>query len=106
MIKFSSQRGYTLIETLVALTLLLLFLFLVNDLVPILLLKSGNNLKLQAITEAKNQLEKTRKLELAAFCHKNGFSRRFVSHRDRRGREKQARIGHLAGHGSFPDQVV
>jgi hypothetical protein len=57
--KTSHEAGYTLVETLIALTMVLLLLFLVNDLLPVLLLKAGDHLKLQAITEARNQMEET-----------------------------------------------
>jgi type II secretory pathway pseudopilin PulG len=61
--KYKNEQGYTLVETLIALTLVLLFLFLVNDLLPVFLLKTGDNLKLQAITEARNQMEETMLLQ-------------------------------------------
>lgn len=58
MINHDHEKGYTLVETLVALTLLLFLLFLVNDLLPVIF-KSGDNVKLKAITEARNQMEET-----------------------------------------------
>ena len=57
--KSSYEAGYTLVEILIALTMVLLLLFLVNDLLPVLLLKAVDHLKLQAITEARNQMEET-----------------------------------------------
>ncbi len=55
----NNQGGYTIVETLVALTLLFILLFLVTELMPIISNKAGNELKLKAITAAKNQMEET-----------------------------------------------
>jgi len=51
--------GYTLIETLVALTLVLLLLFFVNDILPIIALGSEQRLLLTGINGARNQMEET-----------------------------------------------
>ena len=55
----NTQAGYTLIETLVALTLLFILLFLVTELMPVISNKTGSELKLKSITAAKNQMEET-----------------------------------------------
>ena len=55
----NTQAGYTLIETLVALTLLFILLFLVTELMPYISDKAGSELKLKAIIACKNQMEET-----------------------------------------------
>ena len=59
MLNFKCNDGYSLVEMLIALTLLALFLFLVNDILPFLSSNSNNYLKLKAINAAKNQMENT-----------------------------------------------
>jgi len=59
MQKQNIESGYTLIETLVALTLLFILLFLVTELMPVISNKAGSELKLKAITACKNQMEET-----------------------------------------------
>ena len=55
----NTETGYTLIETLVALTLLFILLFLVTELIPVISNKAISDLKLKAITACKNQMEET-----------------------------------------------
>lgn len=55
----NKESGYTLIETLVALTLLFVLLFLVTELMPLISNKASNELKLKAITACRNQMEVT-----------------------------------------------
>jgi len=59
MVEKNTQSGYTLIETLVALTLLFILLFLVTELIPVISNKSASELKLKAISACKNQMEET-----------------------------------------------
>jgi prepilin-type N-terminal cleavage/methylation domain-containing protein len=51
--------GYTLIETLVALTLVLLLLFLVSEILPLISMDTEQRSLLTAIHAARNQLEET-----------------------------------------------
>jgi len=51
--------GYTLIETLVALTLVLLLLFFVSEILPVISMSSEQRLILSGINHARNQMAET-----------------------------------------------
>jgi prepilin-type N-terminal cleavage/methylation domain-containing protein len=60
MLKFNNNdSGYTLVETLVALTLLLILLFFSTEILNVLSLNKNSALKLAAINAAKNRMEQT-----------------------------------------------
>lgn len=82
MKKRNIQSGYTLIETLVGLTLLFILLLLVTELLPIISNKAGSELKLSAITSAKNQMEETlatkNYIELTKELEKNLLLKQYI----------------------------
>ena len=57
MQKYKQDDGYTLVEMLVALTLLMILLFLSTKILGSLALNSQNDLKMLAIDAAHNQME-------------------------------------------------
>lgn len=60
MLKFNNDdSGYTLVETLVALSLLLILLFFSTEILNVLSLNKNSALKLTAINAAKNRMEQT-----------------------------------------------
>lgn len=59
MQKCKKDEGYTLVEMLVAITLLMILLFLSTRILGTLALNSQNDLKMLAIDEARNQMENT-----------------------------------------------
>lgn len=59
MISTKDESGYTLIEVLVSLTLVLVLLYIFNQILPTLIFQNSDGSKLLAINAAKNTLENT-----------------------------------------------